>query len=69
MQEIQVPSNKTKLTVYIDGIPNVSEANPTDMMIWANVLDKTLSEHIGNYYKRKARDQPKKSKVCLNDDT
>ena len=63
MQEIQVPNNKTKLTVYINGVPDVSEVHPDDMTVWASVLDKTLTEHIENYNKRKARDRPEKKKV------
>jgi len=69
LQEIQVPNNKTKLTVLINGVPDISKVHADDMTVWATVLDKTLTEHIENHYKRKARDRPEKEKVSVKTDT
>lgn len=69
LQEIQLPSNKTGIKVFINGVPDVSQVHSDNMKIWATVLDKVLSEHIDNYHKRRARDRPEKKKVSEKTDT
>lgn len=69
MQEIQVPNNKTKLSVFINGVPDIAQVHSDDMTVWASVLDKTLTEHIENYHKRKGKDKGEKKKVSVKIDT